>query len=133
MFLFCVSKHGTRRMSEYTCTQRCLCMQHVLFDSIQLPHQSGIVGHNETATLRLNGHQLSRQLDITSTASVRHANNRFGETYRIPNNENANNFVSPFWLVWRSRALSGYLGKQVFDQNVHAPLLLTPLAAFQSL
>ena len=92
-------------------------MQHVLFDSIQLPHQSGIVGHNETATLRLNGHQLSRQLDITSTASVRHADN----------------FVSPFWLVWRSRALSGYLGKQVFDQNVHAPLLLTPLAAFQSL
>ena len=60
-------------MSEYTYTQRCLCMQHVLFDIIQLPHQSGIVGRNETATLCMHGHQLSRQLDIASTASVTHA------------------------------------------------------------
>ena len=70
-------------------------MQHVLFDSIQLPHQSGIVGHNATATLRLQGHQLSRQLDIASIASVKHANK----------------FVSPLLLFWRSRALAGYLGK----------------------
>ena len=70
-------------------------MQHVLLDSIQLPHQSGIVGHNATATLRLQGHQLSRQLDIASIASIRHANK----------------FVSPLLLFWRSRALAGYLGK----------------------